>query len=48
MTVINAVRRLIDEDLIPRIKVEPRENLRHLLFFTKDVDRLFKSNKEQL
>ena len=43
-----ACRRLIDDELTPKIKIQSRNKLRKEKILTKDVDRLLKSNEESL
>ena len=48
MAISAAVRRLVDEELIPKMRVQPREKLRKRQFFTKDVNSLLVFNEEPL
>jgi len=48
MPIALAMRRLIDEDLSPNIKVVPSTRMRRRKIFTKEVDILFRSNEETL
>lgn len=43
-----ACRRLIDDELTPRIKIVSRNKLRKQQILSKDVDRLFKANEETM
>lgn len=48
MSMANATRRLIDEDIIPKIKILSAEKTRQKYFFTKQVDILLNANEEPL
>ena len=43
-----ACRRLIDDELTPRLKIVSRNKLRKQQILSKDVDRLFKANEETM
>ena len=47
LPIAGALNRLIVDEVIQRVKVVPRENLRQL-YLTKEVDRLFNQNEETL
>ena len=48
MSIALAIRRLIDEDLSPNIKIVPSSKMRRRQIFTKEIDILFRSNEETL
>ena len=48
VSIAMACRRLIDEELTPKLKILSRNKLRKKEILTKDVDRLLKSNEESL
>lgn len=42
----HAVRRFLDFEMLPHVKVESREKLRNRYFYTKDVDLLYRANEQ--
>lgn len=48
MPISGAVRRFIEDDILPLIKIQSRELVRHHMFFAKDIDRLIRANSETL
>ena len=45
MPMHDAVRRLIDNEVLQRVHVELREKLRIRMFYTKEVNLLLKANE---
>ena len=43
-----AVRRFIDQEILGRIQIEPREKVRNKVFYTREINLLFKANELQL
>lgn len=44
----DAVRRLIDQEVLCRFNIETREKLRNRIFYTREVNILFQANELQL
>ena len=43
-----AVRRLVDQEILDRVQIERREKKRYQFFYEKEVDLLFRANEQQL